>query len=374
MKVLYLGHYKEGTGWAQAAIDYILAMDSVGIDVVCRNIKLTERTGVAPARVLELEDKSTEGCDICIQHVLPHHLVGTKAFKKNIAYFVSESTSIQTTAWFSHLQQMDEVWVPNTDLLASLRNDKLLQDPQNIRLVPHTFNLDRYKKTYKQISIQEIDHKFKFYYIGDLNDRKNIESIVTSFHSEFDRSEPVALVLKVKKFGLSPEQTESVTRDMCSMIKARMRLYPDLSHYHPEVILPIEMSDEQICSVHQYGNCFVCASHGEGWSIPSFDAMCFGKTPICSNVGGPKDFISENRSVGTCIDGSYSVCDCEDSAFPELFTGREEWFCPSESELKKAMRYYYEQSGSLDHLAGLKRAKEYSYKSVGNKIKEYLGA
>ena len=37
MKVLYFGHYKEGTGWAQAAIDYILALDSVGVDVVCRN-------------------------------------------------------------------------------------------------------------------------------------------------------------------------------------------------------------------------------------------------------------------------------------------------------------------------------------------------
>ena len=31
MKVLYIAHYKEGTGWSQAAIDYILAMDSVGI-------------------------------------------------------------------------------------------------------------------------------------------------------------------------------------------------------------------------------------------------------------------------------------------------------------------------------------------------------
>tara|TARA_Y100000356_G_scaffold108495_1_gene94854 strand:+ start:502 stop:744 length:243 start_codon:yes stop_codon:yes gene_type:complete len=41
MKVLYFGHYKEGTGWAQAAIDYILALDSVGVDVVCRNINLT---------------------------------------------------------------------------------------------------------------------------------------------------------------------------------------------------------------------------------------------------------------------------------------------------------------------------------------------
>ena len=52
MKILYLGHYKEGTGWSKAAIDYIMALDSVGVDVVCRNIKLTDRTGEVPDRVL----------------------------------------------------------------------------------------------------------------------------------------------------------------------------------------------------------------------------------------------------------------------------------------------------------------------------------
>ena len=34
MKVLYISNYKDGTGWGNAATDYILAMDSVGIDVV----------------------------------------------------------------------------------------------------------------------------------------------------------------------------------------------------------------------------------------------------------------------------------------------------------------------------------------------------
>ena len=38
MKVLYISNYKDGTGWGNAATDYILAMDSVGIDVVCRSI------------------------------------------------------------------------------------------------------------------------------------------------------------------------------------------------------------------------------------------------------------------------------------------------------------------------------------------------
>lgn len=34
MKVLYLGHYRERSGWANAAINNILALDSVGVDVV----------------------------------------------------------------------------------------------------------------------------------------------------------------------------------------------------------------------------------------------------------------------------------------------------------------------------------------------------
>jgi len=373
MRLLYLGHYKEGTGWSQAAIDYILAIDSVGIDITCRNIKLTNRTGVVAPRILELEKKPLEGCDVCIQHLLPHHLVGTDHFKKNISYFVSESTSIRTTPWFPLLQQMDEVWVPNTDLLNSLENDSLFEDRDRIKLVPHTFDMTKYKKTYRAMSIKEIDYKYKFYYIGELNDRKNLESIVTSFHSEFDKSEPVALILKVKKFGLPPESLASITKDMCNIIKKRMRLYPDISHYHQEIIIPMDMPEEDIYALHQYADCFVCPSHGEGWSIPSFDAMCFGKTPICSNVGGPKDFIGgEDVSIGTCVNGMYSVCNCEDSAFPELFTGREEWFCPSEAEIKKSMRYYYENHNNYDPMAGLKRAKEYSYDNIGGLIKELL--
>ena len=72
MKVLYIGCYREGTGWGQAAIDYILAMDSVGIDVVPRAVKLNNNQPELPQRILELESKDSSGSDVCIQHVLPH--------------------------------------------------------------------------------------------------------------------------------------------------------------------------------------------------------------------------------------------------------------------------------------------------------------
>ena len=43
MKVLYIGHYKEDSGWSRAAINNILALDAAGVNVVCRDIKLTNK-------------------------------------------------------------------------------------------------------------------------------------------------------------------------------------------------------------------------------------------------------------------------------------------------------------------------------------------
>ena len=184
MKVLYIGHYRESTGWAKAAIDYILAMDSVGIDIACRNVSLTGREGTVPPKILELENKPIDDCDVCIQHVLPHHLVGTEKFKRNIAFFVCESSSIKTLPWFVQLQQMDEVWVPNDQMWNSLVSDGLCV-PNSVKVIPHTFDINQYKKKNTDIQVNEIHSKFKFYYIGDLNARKNLESIIRCFHSEF---------------------------------------------------------------------------------------------------------------------------------------------------------------------------------------------
>ena len=110
MKVLYLGHYKEGTGWASASINAISAMERVGIDVVPRNVALTGLQYQVPDNILELEKKSVAGAEYCIQHLLPHHLVGTDKFKKNVARFEGETLNIKMQPWAVHLRQMDEIW------------------------------------------------------------------------------------------------------------------------------------------------------------------------------------------------------------------------------------------------------------------------
>ena len=53
MKVLYLGHYKESSGWANVTVDQILALDAAGVDVVCRNVTLTQDKPNVHPRILE---------------------------------------------------------------------------------------------------------------------------------------------------------------------------------------------------------------------------------------------------------------------------------------------------------------------------------
>ena len=55
MRILYIGHYREFGGWAQAATDQILALDKAGVDVVCRNVTLTrDREDIHP-KLIEFE-------------------------------------------------------------------------------------------------------------------------------------------------------------------------------------------------------------------------------------------------------------------------------------------------------------------------------
>ena len=174
MKVLYIGHYKESRGWANAAVNQILALDKAGVDVVCRSVTLTQDNNNIHPRIQQLEEKDSYGCDICIQHVLPHHLVGGDSFKRNIAFLESESTSLKSVGWLTQLTQMQEIWVPNNDLKKSLIDDGITTD---IYVVPHPSPVSRYTKKYQELNLPIPDGTFKFYYIGDINDRKNIESI-----------------------------------------------------------------------------------------------------------------------------------------------------------------------------------------------------
>jgi len=371
MKLLYIGHYKEHSGWAKAAINNIKCINTTDINIVCRNLQLTEQdTQFKDEEILSLENKDTDNVDYCIQNVLPHHITGTDKFKKNIAYFMHELDSIKDHNWYHNLKLVDEIWVPNSSLKINLIKDGF--DDSSIKVIPMPSDLSNYKDLGHRIKFGHKNHTFKVYFICDMDDRKNLESIIRCFHSEFHKSEPVSLVLKIKKNGVSPKALKEAVAHMCDEIKKHMRLYDNLEDYNHELIITDDFTEEQMNILHLSCDCYLGPTHGEGWGIPAFDAMCYGKTPICSNEGGPKDYIDpNNKNTGWLVNGQMGICSHRNAAFKDLFTAKHHWFIPSELEIKKAMRYYYENRVK-NNKDGLEQARKFSYYNVGNIIKGAL--
>lgn len=373
-KVLYIGHYRQSSGWGQAARDYILAMDSVGVDVVCRAIVLNGATSDIPERILELENKSSKGCDVCIQHVLPHYMVAGP-FKKNIGMYATETNDFTHSGWQNYINLMDEaiVFCKHSEM-ASI-NSGVDYDNMEIHVVPHTFKTEEYSNPRKKIDGLETTD-FLFYFIGEYNQRKNIPALLRAFHAEFDPSEPVNVLLKVNSPIFSPPQLMNEIQRMSGKIKEDLRLYPSINDYKQELIITDYIDRETLLDLHYSCDCFVCPSFGEAWCIPAFEAMAFGKFPVCTNVGGMADYI-ENDSTGWKIDGTPSPCSGLKDTFDGLFTGKDTWTSINIEELGKKMRRAYNLLKSVYRKKSIEMNSKaainnYSYGKIGQQLKEII--
>jgi glycosyltransferase involved in cell wall biosynthesis len=370
-KVLYIGVFCDGTGWSQAAIDYALAMDKAGIDLVCRAFTYNHRGAAVPPpeRILELMGRSSAGCDTVIQHVLPHSM-DFNGRLRNIGLYASETSDFNRTSWADRLNNMDEVWVINHQMVDAARKSGVTVP---ITVVPHTTDIERFQRSYEPLDglrpfIQNGD--FLFYFIGEYVKRKNMTDVVKAFHLEFDVNEPVQLVLKTHKAGMPAEECLRHVMADCEKLRAGLKL----NVYKPELVITERFSSVDMLRLHASCDTFVAGSYGEAWCIPAFDGMAMGKTPICPASTGFLDYLNDDCGwlVKTHAEPVFGVMD----TFEDLFTGEETWQAIDVLHLRHCMRAAFENRELREKkaAAGIERAYSFSYQAIGNQIKEVLDA
>src|SRR5690606_10736656 len=324
MKLLYLGHFRENSGWSKAALDLALACDSVGIDIVCRSIKINNVKPDLPEKFLELESKSLDGVTHCIQHVLPHYMSYSSKVKC-ISYYVAETSSQKYSSWYTKLRQMDEIWVPNSTLSKNLEKDSIKN-----KVIPHAVDITKFETN----KILNLGSGFKFYSIIDFNKRKNLIALLRAFHTEFHRYEPVQLILKV------PQWAEKEVHQMCEQVRAGLKLYQQ-NYYRPEIILSNEMTEEEIGALHNSCDCYIATAYNEGWGQPILDAMGFSNTVISNDIDGPRDYIQHGVN-GFLVKNQETTCINYNETFPDIYTGYEKWYEINIPDLMRQMRRSYE--------------------------------
>lgn len=368
-KVLYIGNFLDGTGWSRACCDYVLALDSAGVDVVPRVLKLSPSVVNPSPRILELLKKDTDDYDVVIYHVLPS-LLERHGNKKHICIFASETNDLPFS-WMRKLNWMDEIWAINKSQAEVIKRSGV-ETP--VKIVNHTINLDKYHRTIGKLPpLQDaITGCFSFYTIGEVVRRKNLTALLRAFHGEFMPWEPVTLVIKGHIPGVSPSETNQFLGNMSAEIKKGLRLFPRVEQYKKEITIPEFLSDEQILQLHSTCDCFVQASYGEAASYPLLDSMALGKPSIITNGGGYLDYATIDTSwlVDCHLEQTFGV----ENAPEELHTARESWWGINIRSLQSAMREAYTNRLLLKQKsqAALTRSFDFSYEQIGKQMKELL--
>ena len=356
MKVLYIGNYRDGTGYGQAAEDYILSLDSIGINVVCRALKFNKVDHKPSKRILELEKKSTSNCDVIIQHTLPVHMQYNSKFKLNIGLFAYETTSFRMSGWQNHLNNMDCCIVINNQMLESCKESGV-NVPTYV--VPHARDFSIYTENYEklnQIKQSTSPSDFIFYTIGEQKRRKNLTALLKAYFLEFSSDENVCLVVK------TDHDEESDFSKYCNSISSGLSIKKI-----PRVFCIKErLTNKAIYQLHNSCDAFVQASYGEAWSIPAFDAMGFGKTPIVTNCSGYKDYL--NDKVGWLVDCKKEPVFGQERIANGIYHGSEYWWSIDIEDLRRKMRecYAMEDVRKSKATVALDRAYEFSHEKVGS--------
>lgn len=328
MKVLYIGHYRDGSGWAVAAQNYILALDHAGVDVVCRPVKLNEYQAPLSERLIELEQKSSTGCDVVIQNVLPH-LMDYHGGMYNIGLPFIEST-IRGTPWITHLDTMDEVWVTNHSSMENLHDSGI-----NAKIIG--MPLDPYD--YKLIEEAElpVDGNYVFYTVGEMGRRKNFVALIKAFHMAFHPSEPVSLVIKTNKYGMSDKDVGEQMKNTCILVREQLKLHDNTDKYAHEIIVNNHISYPKLLGLHSTADCYVNTSFGEGCCLPAWDAVMMGNPLIVPDYlydDFPYDSVSSYET-------RKEPCTGATDTFPYLFTARDWWNGSEIHSLVLAMQGVY---------------------------------
>lgn len=338
--VLFIGPYRQSCSWGRASKAYIRAIVKSGANVTLRPIYMgTSIDNNIDPFFLTLEQHKYDRYDAIIQNVLPHLLDYNSRFGKNIALFYTETAGWENT-WPRKLNLMDGIWVPSMADRINILESSGIEVP--VHQIPIPLDCSKFLHTYETIDNLKTDI-FKFYFIGELVERKNLDVLIRAFHSEFDRGEPVDLILKVNRQGMNPNQLTELMSNIINSIKKDLRLYGDIKNYKEEIVIPEYISEEILLRLHNSCDCFVMPSSGESWCMPVADALGFGKPVLVVENTGPIDMLPEDPSTkyALTISSHKEIVTVEHTPLEDLYTGCETWYKPSQLDLQKKMRAMY---------------------------------
>jgi glycosyltransferase involved in cell wall biosynthesis len=339
MKIMFCGPLRDFSGFAHASRDFLLTLLESEHEVVARALKYDSLDAGqevdVPDSVLRALEGDISNVDVLIQMTTPNIEAVPKPGVCNALYTFLEMDRIQQS-WAQHANQFDFIMVPCKENALALQRSGV-QVP--VLVVPLPCNKDIYDREYPEFKIPNSEGRTVFYNICQLSAKKGVDALLRAYYAAFaDCPDEVLLVMKtyINMSGRNAEQELATVRQFIERVKQGCRIPTKLPPVWPIVQT---FSDDEIHGLHRAADAYVCASRGEGWGIPPFDALGHGNTVISHKFGGLEGFISDE--VALVYGGTMGLCYDMTHPDPMLFTGVERCFEPSTAQMSDMMRSYH---------------------------------
>jgi glycosyltransferase involved in cell wall biosynthesis len=246
--------------------------------------------------------------------------------------FCTWETSKLPEKWVEHINLVSEVWVPSTFNKECFINSGV---KSKIEVVPHIWHKQLlYNK--KEVDVYDYSknliprNKFTFYTVGELNNRKGIEELVTVF-DRFNREYPDTQLIIKTHF----KEYNSMSRHYCIGKISKLT-----NKFGKNVFLILDnLSNDEILGLHSFGDCYVSLNKGEGFGLTVFDAYNLGKNVITTGYGGQIDYLGKDYK-GLVDFKINKVSGME--MFSTNYTKDQEWAYPDLDHAYELMKLFYD--------------------------------
>lgn len=194
----------------------------------------------------------------------------------------------------------DEVWTPSTYARDAFVRSGL--DFNKVQVVPNGIDPDLFTPFGSKASLPT-SKRFKLLFVGGTIFRKGIDVLLQAYAKAFTAADDVCLV--IKDMGGASFYRGQTARATIEEFRQR----PEA----PEIVyIDRTMKEEEVAELYRACDVLVSPYRGEGFSLPTLEAMACGLPVIVTDGGATDDFVdddngwlipAEPRSLGNRIDG-----------------------------------------------------------------------
>lgn len=364
MGVKYCGTFTDHSGYGSANRAFIAALYIAGVDVttelVVQVLEQTNHgwTGDLAKSLLNREIPYKTKVIHLTPDMYPRYM---EKGKYNIGHLFWETDRLPVE-WIEPINKMQEIWTSSEAMAQLFRNCgvkvPIYAFPQPVDIaeadtVRETFDLPEHKG-------------FLFYSVFQWIERKNPKALLQAYWETFTGRTDVSLLLKTYRIGYGDEEYQRIQMDI-----ERWKRESRLVHF-PRVLLATTLIDhEDMMRLHQTGDAYVSADHGEGWCRPLQEALLMGKPAITTARGGIHEYL--NSDLYYPIKSTY-VPVVQQPWIP-WYAGEQNWAQIDKEEFKKQMKFVFMNKNTAQ-VKGYK-AREYmkdrfSFHKVGEEMRKRL--